>query len=329
MTLYQRPDEHVFAQGARPGEVQPFPDLSRGWGVAFEQTGGIPPMEWFNFIGKRADEAIRYLMQRGLPEWSETEDYPEGSYIQYSGKTYRAKAANQGKPPQISLAEWEEWGLTREALDAHFHPKDGELAWPKITETPTTLNGYGITDAATAQEVQNEFTALHQRFHPKNGPLPWAKISDKPSTLTGYGITDAAPIANPAFTGQPTAPTPSAQDRSTRIATTASTWATLLSLFIGPDRQSFQGNGFQKLPGGLILQWGFTSTHGNGMSNVIFPIKFSTKCLAIHGTHLGTGCATVIEYVGTRTNIGATLRTLDENAMTRAGWGLHWFAIGH
>ncbi|BBE09733.1 Uncharacterized protein MCB1EB_1572 [Mycoavidus cysteinexigens] len=285
MTLYQRPDEHIFAEGARPGEVQPFPDLSRGWGVAFEQTGGIPPMEWFNFIGKRADEAIRYLMQRGLPEWSNTEEYPEGSYIQHGGKTYRAKVANQGKVPSTGLAEWEEWGLTREALDAHFHPKDGELAWPKITKTPTTLDG--------------------------------------------YGITDAAPIANPTFTGQPTAPTPSAQDRSTRIATTASTWATLLSLFTGPDRQSFQGNGFQKLPGGLILQWGFTSTHGNGMSNVIFPVKFSTKCLAIHGTHLGTGCATVIEYVGTRTNIGATLRTLDENAMTRAGWGLHWFAIGH
>ncbi|MCX8566756.1 MAG: hypothetical protein ON057_001483 [Glomeribacter sp. 1016415] len=51
----------------------------------------------------------------------------------------------------------------------------------------------------------------------------------------------------------------------------------------------------------------------NGMSNVIFPVKFSTKCLAIHGTHLGTGCATVIEYVGTRTNIGATLCTLDES----------------
>lgn len=177
MTLYQRPDEQVFAEGARPGEVQLFPDLSRGWGIAFEQTGGIPPMEWFNFIGKRADEAIRYLMQRGLPEWSDTEDYPEGSYIQYAGKTYRAKAENKGKIPQNSLAEWEEWGLTRAALDECFHPKDGELTWTQITE--------------------------------------------KPTTLSGYGITDAAPIADPAFIGEPTTPTPDEMDSSERVATTA------------------------------------------------------------------------------------------------------------
>jgi len=108
MALYQRSDEHVFAEGARPGEVQAFPNLSRGWGVAFDQTGGIPPVEWFNFLHKRTDEAIRYLMQRGLPEWSKTEKYPEGSYIQHVGKTWRAKTASQGKTPSSSRAQWEE-----------------------------------------------------------------------------------------------------------------------------------------------------------------------------------------------------------------------------
>lgn len=46
-------------------------------------------------------------------------------------------------------------------------------------------------------------------------------LSAIPTTLSGYGITDAAPIASPTFTGTPAAPTPTAGDNSTKLATTA------------------------------------------------------------------------------------------------------------
>ncbi|BBE08567.1 Uncharacterized protein MCB1EB_0406 [Mycoavidus cysteinexigens] len=320
MTLYQRPDEHVFAEGARPGEVQPFPDLSRGWGVAFDQTGGIPPMEWFNFIGKRADEAIRYLMQRGLPEWSETEDYPEGSYIQYSGKTYRAKIDNKGKTPSAHLAEWEEWGLTRKALDAHFHPKEGELAWPKITETPTTLDGYGITDAATAQDVQSQFSKLQ---------LHWQKISNTPSTVSGYGITDAAPIKSPAFVGSPTAPTHhDPRNHSNQLASTAFTQNAISAAFTGHNQQKLERiEGYQKLPGGFILQWGQLGADTAGNIHIIFPTPFSRACFGVYGIHIGAGPVIVIEVSGTRSNTGIVLRTFDTDGRT-AAWPTQWFAIG-
>ncbi len=42
-----------------------------------------------------------------------------------------------------------------------------------------------------------------------------------PTTLAGYGITDAAPLASPALTGTPTAPTAAAGTNTTQIATTA------------------------------------------------------------------------------------------------------------
>ncbi|HEV7767082.1 MAG TPA: hypothetical protein VGQ76_18925 [Thermoanaerobaculia bacterium] len=67
------------------------------------------------------------------------------------------------------------------------------------------------------------------------GTVPWANISGKPTTLTGYGITDAAPIASPAFTGTPTAPTPAVADSSTKLATTAYVQSALAS---GGDLQS-------------------------------------------------------------------------------------------
>ena len=32
MTQYNRPNEMVFASGAKPGELESFPDITRGWG---------------------------------------------------------------------------------------------------------------------------------------------------------------------------------------------------------------------------------------------------------------------------------------------------------
>ena len=52
--------------------------------------------------------------------------------------------------------------------------------------------------------------------------LSWSKItSGTPTTLAGYGITDAAPLASPALTGVPTAPTAATSTNSTQLATTA------------------------------------------------------------------------------------------------------------
>lgn len=106
MTIYARPDELVFAESANPGEVVAFPDILRGWGLTFEQTEGKPPMEWMNAILKRQDEAIRYLLQRGIAEWSETEDYPVGAYVQHGDVSYKALQANSQVEPGTSALTW-------------------------------------------------------------------------------------------------------------------------------------------------------------------------------------------------------------------------------
>lgn len=58
MAIYNKPDESVFASNAKQGEVNNFPDIGRGWGVSFDQTGGIPPMEWFNFLLKEQTRSL-------------------------------------------------------------------------------------------------------------------------------------------------------------------------------------------------------------------------------------------------------------------------------
>lgn len=143
MALVNKPDESIFASSAKQGEVDNFPDLLRGWGITFEQTQGIPPMEWFNFLFKRLDEKHTYLMQRGLPEWSATQDYTKGSCVQFDGVTYRAlKNSKNNSPNESNSQYWVRWGL---ALS--------EIA-------RATLTQYGLTQLYTGYNSQREDLAL-------------------------------------------------------------------------------------------------------------------------------------------------------------------------
>lgn len=53
-----------------------------------------------------------------------------------------------------------------------------------------------------------------------------------------------------------------------------------LESFIGTN-QSLAGSGYQKLPGGLIVQWGGAVTSSSGNVTATFPIAFPNSCLKI------------------------------------------------
>ena len=149
MAIYNKPDENVFASSAKQGEVSNFPDIGRGWGISFDQTGGIPPMEWFNFLFKRTDERFGYLFQRGLPEWSETQEYPVGALIQYKNLTYKAKRANTNKKPdQADSLDWQRWGFTQSEL------KSATLTESGVTQLLTSTNSDDETKSATPKSVK-------------------------------------------------------------------------------------------------------------------------------------------------------------------------------
>lgn len=168
MTQYNRPNETVFASGAKPGELENFPDIARGWGIAFDQTDGIPPMEWFNSLFKRGDEAVRYLLQRGISDWSATEDYPLDAHVQEGGKVWKAKAANVGKRPSTNPTEWVETALTREALKTLIQDQLGG----------GTLNfGQWLWSTATSGGVTNGYLGLNSATPGDTTALQIAKVS--------------------------------------------------------------------------------------------------------------------------------------------------------
>ncbi len=83
-----------------------------------------------------------------------------------------------------------------------------------------------------------------------------------------------ANLASPAFTGNPTAPTQTAEDNSIKLATTA--WSKLgLTYSLGT-------NGYIKFPnwlGGLTIQWGSVLLSANSGQWITYPISFPNAVL--------------------------------------------------
>lgn len=74
------------------------------------------------------------------------------------------------------------------------------VSWSKITSTPTTLSGYGITDAQPLDADLTAIAALATTGYARrsgtntwvlDSTIPWSSISGTPTTISGYGITDA------------------------------------------------------------------------------------------------------------------------------------------
>ncbi|AVE43822.1 tail fiber protein [Providencia stuartii] len=131
MSVIKKPDLKIFAQDAKTGEIETFPDVLRGWGITLDRTAGKPPLEWFNAIGKRVDEWLMYLTQRGVAEWDATLSYPKTAIVQWNGVIYVSNKETKGEQPDKSQAAWSTLGVflglgnyyNKTESDVKFQPK--------------------------------------------------------------------------------------------------------------------------------------------------------------------------------------------------------------
>ena len=91
-----------------------------------------------------------------------------------------------------------------------------DVAFSEISSTPTTLSGYGITDAQSALVSGTSIKTVNGTsllgsgnitISGGGGDVAFADITSKPTTLAGYGITDAFDGAYSSLSGTPTIPT--------------------------------------------------------------------------------------------------------------------------
>jgi hypothetical protein len=210
-------------------------------------------------------------------------------------------------------------------------------------------------------------------------PLSTAQGGTGTTSTTGTGSVVFS--ASPTLTGSPLAPTQTAGDNSTKIATTAyvatavtnglgtlGTMATqnannvaitggtasgmtsvAATTFTGnvtgnvsgnagtvtngvyttdftSSNQSLSTNGYQKLPGGLIMQWGNVSPAINTTTTVTFPTAFPNACVSVQLTILNSTTSDV--YV---MRVNQTPTTTDFVIRNSQGtsYFTYWLAIGY
>lgn len=95
--------------------------------------------------------------------------------------------------------------------------------------------------------------------------------------------------------------------------------------------KSIAANGYQKLPGGLIFQWGKTATITGGSTvTVTLPLTFPTGCLGAYATmdtdaQISNGTSSAHASVVSTSQIKVTNDTYGEHPNLAA----YWFAIGY
>lgn len=180
MNIQGKPDYKVFASEARGGEVADFPNLERGWGETIDKTEKIPPMEWFNLVGKRADEWLLYLTQRGIAEWDAKVKYPQYAMCQLGGRFYIATAENENKNPANSQTVWMDL--------AKYLGVDGKFDTNNVVQsigqsTTSVMSQKAVTDAIPTVPKN---TALKE-------PNGWHKDADT-GIITQWGTSKAGGI---------------------------------------------------------------------------------------------------------------------------------------
>ena len=110
--------------------------------------------------------------------------------------------------------------VNKSVHDALFAATANTVSWGKVTNTPTTVSGYGITDAITTGNIGSQSV----NYATSAGSIAWSGITGTPTTVAGYGITNAITTGN-------------IGSQSVAAATTATTAVTANALNTGNSYQ--------------------------------------------------------------------------------------------
>ena len=108
--------------------------------------------------------------------------------------------------------------------------------------------------------------------------------------------------------------------------TTAVSPAKLKEIFVNGSTKT--QNGYQKLPSGVIMQWGMAA---DNVPNVTFPVAFPTGCASLQITRgVGTASGGIWLPLPVVLGLSNTGFSVDLSDMQSTGNSLvYWFAVGY
>jgi hypothetical protein len=169
-------------------------------------------------------------------------------------------------------------------------------ASPTFTGVPlstTAANGTNTTQIATTAFVNNSVTIATASLGTMSTQNANA-VAITGGTITGgtiTGITDLAVAdggtgvstlaANNVLLGNGTSAiqTVAPSTSGNVLTSNGTTWTSSALSSLSAFDKSLSTNGYQKLPGGLIMQWGEILVPADGTATVTWPIAFPTACL--------------------------------------------------
>lgn len=91
----------------------------------------LMPFEWENWIQNRQDLTLKYLLQKGIPQWDNTEQYyANKSFVQHNGVLYKALIDTIGTEP-VAGTTWENVIATSNGGVVYVnHAADASVARP-------------------------------------------------------------------------------------------------------------------------------------------------------------------------------------------------------
>lgn len=256
------------------------PDMSAVWASLGDNTKPLdsyitngweavrPPRQYFNWLDNRQDSAIAYIYQAGVVGWDSLTDYEGGagvnSYVQGSdGKVYKCLADNG---PNVS-------GVGTK--DPIVQPGNAAF-WVEAfgSKAASDTNAADIAALRADYKVGAAIT----------DPAAWRTALSVP--LASTVATHTTQIGNGSGVTDPSA-------WRTALSVPSTSQALQVTNFTGAN-QSLSTRGFQKFPGGFIVQWGRELTSGGWNTKIMFPTAFPSACVAVFpvtDTQAGAGAS--------------------------------------
>jgi hypothetical protein len=218
--------------------------IATGWAVE------IPPRQWFNYIDQKQDQAIAHINQHGIPVWDNTTEYQyslsgtKSICMGSDGTIYRAKQVSINQNPVTDTS------------DTYW-----EIAFANVADfyTQTQSDARYLQKSANLSDLTNTATARTN-----------LSVYSQAQTYTKTEVDAKTTVAS----------TAQAQAQSSNTVLISA--LRLAESFMGAN-QLLTGAGYQKLPGGLILQWkaGVFTTTGDSTQTITFPIAFPNQTLMV------------------------------------------------
>lgn len=249
----------------------------------------IPPRQWENYIQNKQDNFIAHANQHGICVWDAETEYQwtalgtKSLVMGSDGAIYRALTTNTNQDPTLTVG-------------VHW-----EIAFSNAGDFYTKVEA----DALYLAKAQN-----------------LADLTNFATARTNLSVYSQAQTYTKTEVDAKTTVASTAQAQAWTSNTTLITPLRLAEAFQAAN-QSKTTNGFQKIPGGLVVQWGriTTTVFSNGINVVTFPIAFPTSALMI----VASPNAQPTGFVGAEV---VNTTTANVTSTSTGAQDINWIAIG-